>query len=274
MRHRVAWLLAAVVLLGGAAPDYVAMGSSFAAGPGIGVRAPGSIPACRQSASNYPHLLAKKRGLVLADVTCSGATTRDILVGRPGALPQIAAVGSQVRLVTVTIGGNDVFYMRNLWAWSCPEGHISMMARLLVCHEVSAAAVESAFSGLAASLTEIVRQVHQRAPAARVVFVDYLTVLPESGMCAAAPMPAADYAAAREMARRLLAITHEVAAATKSGLVSAAALTRGHDVCAKDPWVTGFTFSPGVDGFGTIAYHPTQASMDAVAAALDNALGK
>lgn len=274
MGHRKSCVLAVALLLGGAAPDYVAMGSSFAAGPGIGVRAEGSIPACRQSASNYPHLLAQKRGLVLADETCSGATTRDILVGKPGTLPQIAAVGSQVRLVTVTIGGNDVFYMRNLWAWSCPEGHISMMARLLVCHEASAKEVAAAFSGLAASLTEIVRQVHVRAPAARVVFVDYLTVLPETGMCAAAPMSAADYAAARDIAARLLAITHEVAAATKSGLVSAAALTRGHDVCAKDPWVTGFTFTPGVDGFGTIAYHPTQASMDAVAAALDQALKK
>jgi hypothetical protein len=261
-------------LVGGAAPDYVALGSSFAAGPGIGVRAPGSIRACRQSASNYPHLLAQKRGLTLADETCSGATTRDVLVGKPGVPPQIAAVGPGTRLVTVTIGGNDVFYMRNLWAWSCPGGTIPMMARFLVCHEAPPDAVASAFVGLTKSLTDIVQQVHARAPAARLVFVDYLTVLPETGTCAAAPMPDAKYAEARQVAARLLATTHEVAAATKSGLVSAAALTRGHDVCAKDPWVTGFAFTPGVDGFGTIAYHPTQASMNVVAAALDKELSK
>jgi hypothetical protein len=52
-------------------------------------------------------------------------------------------------------------------------------------------------------------------------------------------------------------------------MVSAAALSHGHNICAANPWVTGFAFTRGTDNFGAAAYHPTQASMDAVAATLD-----
>ena len=58
---------------------YVAIGSSYAAGPGIDP-AVGDRPAkARQSLRNYPHLIAHRLGLDLADVTSSGATTQDIL---------------------------------------------------------------------------------------------------------------------------------------------------------------------------------------------------
>ena len=62
---------------------YVAMGSSFAAGPGLPVRAPGSPRRAARSASNYAHLVARNLALDLHDLTYSGATTGDIL--RPSA---------------------------------------------------------------------------------------------------------------------------------------------------------------------------------------------
>lgn len=275
MRKSLCLLTAAALLLGGAAPNYVAMGSSFAAGPGIGLRAEDSPRSCLQSASNYAHLLARKRGLTLKDVTCSGATTQTVLHANAQGVPaQIEAVGAETRLVTVTVGGNDVFYMRNLWAWSCetaPQA-IPFLMRPYVCNPAPPEQVAEAFAGLEASMLEIASQVHARAPAARLVFVDYLTVLPDSGSCTQAPMTAGQYTMARDMAHHLLTTTHKVAEATHSLVVSAAALTHGHDVCAADPWVTGFAFTRGTGGFGTMPYHPTQASMDAVAAALDAAL--
>ena len=51
---------------------YVAMGSSFGAGPGIPLRAPGSPRRAGRSASNYAHLVARDLGLDLHDVTYSG----------------------------------------------------------------------------------------------------------------------------------------------------------------------------------------------------------
>jgi lysophospholipase L1-like esterase len=267
--------IGAALLLGGASPEYVAMGSSFAAGPGIGERAEGSPRSCRQSASNYAHLLARRRGLSLQDVTCSGATTQTVLHANAEGVPaQIEAVGPETRLVTVTVGGNDVFYMRNLWAWSCGGDPAAVPGPLrgFVCSAAPPEQVAQAFEGLETNMLEIANQVHARAPAAKLVFVDYLTVLPDTGSCAQAPMTAAQYQAARGVARRLLAITHKVAAEAHALTVSAALLTRGHDVCAADPWITGFAFTPGAQGFGTLPYHPTQPSMDAVAAALDETL--
>jgi hypothetical protein len=51
---------------------YVAMGSSFAAGPGLPARVPGSPRRVGRSTGNYAHLVARALGLDLHDVT--GAT--------------------------------------------------------------------------------------------------------------------------------------------------------------------------------------------------------
>ena len=63
-------------------PQYVALGSSYAAGIGLGKRAPGSPVACFRSVNDYPQQLARILGLSLVDVTCSGATTKHVLLGR------------------------------------------------------------------------------------------------------------------------------------------------------------------------------------------------
>ena len=46
-----------------AGSHYVAMGSSFAAGPGLPPRAPGSPRRAGRSAGNYAHLVASALGL-------------------------------------------------------------------------------------------------------------------------------------------------------------------------------------------------------------------
>ena len=100
---------------------YVAMGSSFAAGPGISPRAAASPRRAGRSSGNYAHLVARPLGLDLHDVTYSGATTGDIL--RPSAAGQPAqldAVTPDTRLVTITAGGNDVGFLPRLTLASLP----------------------------------------------------------------------------------------------------------------------------------------------------------
>jgi hypothetical protein len=58
---------------------YVAMGGSFAAGPGLPSRVPGSPRRAGRPTGNYAHLVASELGLDLHDVTFSGATTSDLL---------------------------------------------------------------------------------------------------------------------------------------------------------------------------------------------------
>src|SRR5690348_11840806 len=103
----------------GRAADYVAMGSSYAAAPGVGERAPGSPVQCERSDSDYAHLLAARRHLSLNDQSCSGATTDSILASWRGLPAQIDAIGPATRLVTITVGGNDVDFVGDLYAWSC-----------------------------------------------------------------------------------------------------------------------------------------------------------
>ena len=96
---------------------YVALGSSFASGPGID---PLVDVGCGRSARNYAHLVAERLGLDLVDVSSGGATIDDVLTASQALMsggtvpPQIGAVGPDTDLVTATVGGNDVGYLRTL----------------------------------------------------------------------------------------------------------------------------------------------------------------
>jgi hypothetical protein len=66
------------------ASEYVALGSSFAAGLGLGPRVPGSPIVCQRSVNGYPQQLARMTGLSLTDMSCSGATASHVLRGGAG----------------------------------------------------------------------------------------------------------------------------------------------------------------------------------------------
>src|ERR1700733_14323201 len=64
-------------------PVYVALGDSFTSGPDVptqldAVTSPRAPASCMRSSRNYPSLVARTLGLVLRDVSCSGATTKDL----------------------------------------------------------------------------------------------------------------------------------------------------------------------------------------------------
>lgn len=255
-------------------PQYVALGSSFASGPGIGEREKGSPLSCRRSADDYAHLYARAHKLSLDDRTCSGATTKDVLEGGQFGLgAQIEAVKASTKLVTVTIGGNDVFYIRNLYAHSCahdPANVPTFLRDSPYCKAVPDADVDRAFGSLAGQFRRIVALVRQRAPAARLVFVNYVTVLPPTGTCAALPLSADEAAHARAVAQRLAESTRIAVEESGSELVDAATLSQNHDLCAATSWVQPFSFPKDPNGFAPFAYHPTAAAMQAVADHIDH----
>ena len=249
---------------------YVAMGSSFAAGPGLGDVEPGSPTLCARSTKNYAHLLAKARGLTLTDMSCGGATTAHVLHGGQFFQgPQIDAVGPETKLVTVTIGGNDIAYIGGLASWACqaaPE-RVFWLWRPLACMSLKVG-TEADLQKTRAALIEIAAAVHERAPKATLVFVDYATVLPAAGTCPdRLPLGEAHLAQGRVVAAALGRITAEAAAATQSMLVKASEVTAGHDICAADSWIVPFGIS--ANPFATAVLHPTEPSMRAVADAIN-----
>ena len=230
---------------------YVAMGSSFAAGPGIPEPVDTTAARCGRSTNNYAHQFARARGFSLIDVTCSGATTEHIL-GPWNELPaQLDALTPDPALVTVTIGGNDVNYVGSLM--NASAGHPIQPPS------------DEAWERLAQSFDRIAAEVFRRAPDARLVFVDYLSLLPEGRPCAGTPVSLEQAEMLRATARRLEEATAVAASRAGAGLIRASALSRGHDVCDAEPWTSGYA----AEGKGPVPYHPNRDGMRAVAEALD-----
>jgi hypothetical protein len=255
---------------GGIAPGavYVAMGSSFAAGPGIAPSANSKPAMCARSANNYAQQLAKRRGLELVDVSCSGATTSGVLDGWAGIRPQIEALTAETRLVTITIGGNDVSYIGGVMSASCRQVNSASGARC----PAALPPKEERWTGLEAALRRIAAEVKQRAPKAQLIWVDYPVVLPEKRLCAATPLSPQDAGISRAIAKRLAALTARVARETGSSTLAASRLTAGHDACARDPWMNGYPVKGGKPV--SAPYHPTLPGMTAIAAALDRMLDR
>jgi lysophospholipase L1-like esterase len=255
--------LAACAAAMAATPQYVAMGSSYAAGPGILPMVPGSPLRCARSAEDYAHVLARLRSLSLVDVTCSGATTFDVLhAGQFSQPAQLDAVTAQTQLVTVTIGGNDVFFMANLFGFSCARSGAAG------CSSIAPDALVAArFAALPDSLRQIVAGARMRSPAVRVVFLTYFTALPEQGTCERIALTAEQADQMRGEAARLASITRQVAKESGSGLLDLAVLSRGHDACSKDPWVLG---AQREQGSLIPPFHPTREAMQAVGNALNS----
>ncbi|KUI12966.1 hydrolase [Mycobacterium sp. GA-1285] len=242
---------------------YVALGSSMAAGPGIGPRADGAPWAAGRSARNYPHLVAAKLGLDLVDVTYSGATTANVLrEAQHCAPPQISALTGSEELVTVTIGGNDVGYVPMLFAAGLPRAlrRLPLLGGVLRA-QLDPQAREDALTEVAAALEEVGRTLRARSPRAMVLFVDYLTLLPPPGD-SAPPLSDADVATGRHVATTLERLTAEAASVTGCGLVRAAEHSRAHHAWSAEPWTTRF----GAPLPGRPApLHPNAAGMRAVA---------
>lgn len=250
--------------------QYVAMGSSFAAGPAITQAAADSPWFCARSRDNYAHQLARQRGLSLVDVSCGGATTRHILAG--GQLmqpPQIDAVTADTELVTVTIGGNDIAYLGQLMAMGCDESTSWLLHRIGACRVRSAEEMQQALRILRGQLSAIAAELRRRAPRAQRVFVTYQTVLPDSGTCERLGLDEQEAMQMRAIAAELAEVTRQAAEANDMQLLDAAQLTRGHDVCAAAPWMNGL-HPPG--GLLAAPLHPTLEGMAAVADGLDRLL--
>jgi lysophospholipase L1-like esterase len=242
---------------------YVALGSSMAAGPGIRPTADGAPRQALRSARNYAHQTAKLLDLKLVDVTFSGATTANVLTDpQHGSPPQITALDGSEELVTITIGGNDVGYVPMLLAASLPRSTrrlpvIGTKLRELLDRDMR----DRALAKVAGALGDVARTVRQRSPRARVVFVDYLTILPPAGTDAPR-MSSAEADLGRHVAAVLQTLTAEAATANDCEILQAAAASRTHHAWSAEPWTTHLDLPlPGRPA----PFHPNDAGMRAVA---------
>jgi lysophospholipase L1-like esterase len=235
---------------------YVALGSSFAAGPGI----PRQGTGCARSDHNYPHLVAIKLQLQLVDVSCSGATTANVLqepqLGHP---PQIDAVTADTSLITLTVGGNDIQYSATTLA--CAQDPACMAS-------VNRAAIDAALAALPARLEELVAALRSRAPHAIVVLVTYVQVVPPGPPCANLALPPDAAAFLQDLGQGLEDAFLTVAKSAQVLLADPYALAAGHGPCAPagQAWVAGLHAPLG------FPYHPTAVGHQAIASLVIAAL--
>ncbi len=247
--------------------QYVALGSSFASGFGLGPRLKGSPYACLKSSNGYPQQLTRTLNLSLEDMTCSGATTSQVLHGGQYFQgPQIDALGEKTQLVTLTTGGNDVSYVGDLTllAARSREGVLGSLLRLRP-YKLKPAE-DRAFPKLHNDLLATLGEIRRRAPQARVIVVTYPTILPPSGTCPKLGINAADATVMREVGDRLAETTRASAQGAAVSLVDMARLSSGHDACAPTPWTNGAAPEQGAK------FHPTLAGASATAQAIRRAL--
>jgi lysophospholipase L1-like esterase len=253
-----------------------ALGSSFAAGPGID---PVADPAAMRSERNYAHLLADRLSARLVDLTVSGATTANI-IDTPQRVteeivypPQADWVPADADVVTITAGGNDLEFAGAMiyaaWLRLEPDSPAVAMLSSMFPDGVrlpTDRAVDQATGGL----VRVIEKTRAKAPTARVMLVDYLTVLSE------ASGPATPFS--DEELRQFLTIQDAIrqvfadaSTRTQGELILASSLSAGHALGSSEPWVQPFHQLLVPSQFAS-SFHPNEAGMTAIAAELERVL--
>ena len=243
-------------------PEYVAIGDSFTAGGRIGTLQPGGSD-CMRSGRNYPSLVAQDLGYSLRDVSCYGASTKDVLEGDSAAPAQMNALSDRTKVVTVGIGGNDL-------------GIFSIM--FFNCLRTSqpnspGAPCRQAFEGqLAARLQQVgervgavLDEIAKRAPRASVLVINYLRLMPSDSPCAATPFAHRDVLWFAGVEERLSDAVKSAAEQRGLDVVDAHGLSENHHLCAgRKAWVNG----PRPRTLDGLLFHPNGAGERAVAKAV------
>ena len=237
---------------------YVALGDSFTAAPFV----PNSVDArgCYRSTNNYPTLVAAAFPEAdFVDVSCSGAQTTDFTSRQTTATgeqvpPQFRALDADTDLVTVGIGGNDFDVFATLIT-RCPELAVNAPDGSPCRDEMTSDGTDVLISDLGRTqkrLRNVLTQIRERSPDARVLLLNYPQIVPADTTCTDIPLATGDYAYAREVAERLDQVVRTAAERADVELVDLWAASEGHDVCSAEPWVNGAT----TDLSRALEYHP------------------
>ncbi|MET8234647.1 SGNH/GDSL hydrolase family protein [Micromonospora sp. NPDC005298] len=250
---------------------YVALGDSYTSGPLV----PTQIDLnCLRSNRNYPALVAASAGSSsFADVSCSGATTDDILYGGTGQLgitlpPQLSAVTSNTALVTVQIGGNDIGFAGIIG--DCAEASLSSPLGSPCKNRYTAGGVDqlqARITATAPKVTSVLQGIRRAAPGARVVVLGYPAIVPDSGYGCWPVVPIAyqDVPYLRAVEKSLNAMLANTAAANGATYADVYTPSIGRDACKSSGtrWVEGL-----VPQNAAAPFHPNARGEQGMATAL------
>jgi lysophospholipase L1-like esterase len=239
--------------------SYVALGDSYTAGTGAGPLVAGAAGrVCGQISNSYPRLVAEELDARLNDASCAGARTGDATraqttsSGLPSP-PQLDSVSKETDLVTVGLGYNDLGFFTMLTV-GCVAAAGSDPTGMPCADADRARGIDpgSVADQIGDHLRDLLEQVHERAPHARVLLVGYPQLVPPDGTCTELPLAAGDYAYVREQLQSLDDAMRSAASDAGATFVEVYDASEGHDICAgDDAWVNGAEASSRA-----AAFHP------------------
>jgi lysophospholipase L1-like esterase len=247
---------------------YVALGDSYASGPGIPEQRADPI-GCQRSTQNYPALLAQElRIRDYTDMSCGGARTDNMTAPqpvRPVHHPaQFDALRPDTDLVTITIGGNDI-NIGDLWL-ACAQLGPTDPTGDPCQRQVTAGATDLYARRIALAapkVGQVLKAIRQRSPRATVLLLGYLRILPSAtGGYATFPIARGDVRYVDGVEQQLTAMLADQASNHGAVFVDSYARSLGHDACQQPGvrWVegTGATTAAAPD-------HPNAIGMQEVA---------
>ncbi|TDW93108.1 GDSL-like lipase/acylhydrolase family protein [Kribbella pratensis] len=235
-----------------AAPNYVALGDSYASGVGTRsyIESSGS---CQRSTKAYAYIDAGRIGANLTFVACSGARVADVTAN------QLPAVTSSTNIVSVQVGGNDAGFSSVITECAKPSW-------LADCTGAVANARSIINNSLPGRLNTLYSSIRSRASSAKVVVVGYPRLFNGTD-CNAGTFFSPD-----EMTK--LNATADLLNSKVSASASAAGFTFvdptsnfiGHAVCGSPEWINGLS-NPVSE-----SYHPNVTGQAAYAGLVQPAL--
>ena len=223
------------------APEYVALGDSYASGAGAGSYVDG---ACRRSANAYPALRGKDFPS-FKFAACSGATTKSLR-------SQFRALTPATTLVTITIGGNDLGFADVLTTCVLKSDH--------ACHKRVEKARQFTRDQLPGRLDATYSTIKQAAPNAELVVLGYPRLFTHVDGCRA--LSTMKRVSLNDAADELSGVISEAAGRAGARYVDVREAFADHGVCAREPWINALV-NPTGD-----SYHPNKAGQAAYFTAL------
>ncbi len=288
--------------------EYVALGDSWTADVVIfnadGFPATNHAPVdCAQSKRNYPKLVARALGVTtFRDASCGSATTHDFAHPQTGLPtggtnpPQFDRLTSTTDLVTVGIGGNDAGIasagMNCLNVLPVPVPlptedltlplEIPFLGNQLPLGGCKRKYTKGGVDRLARNIREsqpklvrALKAIHELSPHARILLVDYMSVVPDHACFPLVPATDEDMRYISAKFDQLNAMLVRAARRGDAEIVRTHRLTVGHDLCQGAKVRYAETLGISVNDFAVgVPAHPNAAGARAQAAAVLQYLGR
>lgn len=249
--------------------NYVALGDSYSSGDGAGDYDPSTAEpgGCWRSENAYPRLISEEYEFsgTLAFFACSSHKGEDMLsqLGTPES--QIERVTDHTSLVTVGIGGNDLGFIPVLR---------TCMVRMPILDNTACVDQEEEVSDrmdrFEETLTQVLEEIHERAPDARTLVLGYPRLFPEDPTGMYYTLSVSDQEWLNTVAQRfnemirdtVYRVDGEVYGERDVGsveYVNVFSSLNGYEVSADEAWLNGIVLGELGEGLEVdrASFHPT-----------------